>query len=251
MTFHVSEVIRKYLAWCPYSDVRPLRTAPPVIATPPVAAHPVQPDGGAGGSGRIDRGFRLTTGSIRFLIRNRQLLWFSLLTGLVMIFSLVSSLYLQFLTGTALFPGTNLATGPASATIVQGSLPWIALTFILGLVNSFLSYYLLAALIACVSLIHSGRTATVRHGLVQVRQKWQPLFSWAAVGTCIGTVSLLFIAPSGTVSSATGNLGLMCLAMAFIVCFYVLTLFVVPLIVLGNNDLVAAIIKSLSLIRNL
>jgi hypothetical protein len=248
MTFHLSELFRKYRAWCPNSDARPLRTAPPVLATPPVTLNPAQPGGGAGRAGRIDRGIKLTTGSIRLLFRNRRLLWFSLLTGLVMVFSLVSTLYLQFISGTDLFPWTNLATGPASVMITYGSLPWIALTFIIGLTSTFFTYYLLAALIACVSLIDSGRTATVRDGLVQARQyRWQ-LFSWAAIGAFIGTVSSFFMTPATTTSGAIGNLGIHFIV-AFTVCFYFLTLFVVPLLVLASEDLVTAIAGSLSLFR--
>ncbi|MDD1689775.1 MAG: DUF6159 family protein [Methanoregula sp.] len=248
MTFHLSELFRKYRAWCPNSDARPLRTAPPVLATPPVTLNPVQPGGGAGGSGRIDRGIKLTTGSIRLLIRNRQLLWFSLLTGLVMIFSLVSNLYLQFISGTALFPGTGLATGPASTAISWGSPPWIALTFIIGLVSTFITYYLLAALIACVSRIHSGQTATVHDGLAHAGQYRWPLFSWAMIWACIGVVFSFFMNPS-TMGSVLVNFGMIYGSMAFMACLYVLTLFVVPLLVLANEDLVTAVTGSLSLFR--
>lgn len=248
MTFHLSELFRKYRAWCPNSDARPLRTAPPVLATPPVTFNPAQPGGGAGGSGRIDRGIRLTTGSIRLLFRNRQLLCFSLLTGLVMIFSLVSNLYLQFISGTALFPGTGLATGPASVAISWGSPPWIALTFIIGLVSTFVTYYLLAALIACVSLIHSGRAATVRDGLAHAGHYRWPLFSWAMIWACIGVVFSFFMNPS-TMGSVLVNVGIIYGSMAFMACLYVLTLFVVPLLVLDNEDLVTAVTGSLSLFR--
>ena len=69
-------------------------TTPPVIAALQ-AAILSDPEGGAGGSGLIDHGITLATGSIRTLIRNRQLLWFSFLTGLVLMFGLVSSLALH------------------------------------------------------------------------------------------------------------------------------------------------------------
>jgi len=248
MTFHLSELFRKYRAWCPNSDARPLRTAPPVLATPPVTLNPAQPGGGAGGSGRNDRGIKLTTGSIRLLVRNRQLFWFSLLTGLVMIFSLVSNLYLQFISGMALFPGTGLTTGPASAAISWGSPPWIALTFIIGFVSTFVTYYLLAALIACVSFIHSGRAATVRDGLAHAGQYLRPLFSWAMIWACIGVVFSFFMNPS-TMGSVLVNFGIIYGSMAFMACLYVLTLFVVPLLVLDNNDIVTAVTGSLSLFR--
>jgi len=166
-----------------------------------------------------------------------------------MIFSLVTNLYLQFLSGTTLFPGTNLVPGPTSAVIAQGSLPWIALTFSIGLVGTFLTYYLLAALIVCVSRINSGQAATISNGLAQARHYRWPLFSWAAVGACIGTVSSFFMIPATTTGGALGNLGILFLIMAIAGCFYILTLFVVPVIVLANGELIAAITESVSLFR--
>ena len=242
---HLAQTIRKYLAWCPNSDVRLSRTAPPALATPPVNTRP---DGRAGKPGRINGGIRLATGSIRFLMRNLQLLWFSLLAGLVMIFSLVSGLYLQFLSGMPLFTGTTLAAGPAAVIIEQGSLLWIALTFITSLISTFLTYYLLAALIACVSLLHSGRTAAVRDGLAQAGHYRGPLFRWAAAWALIGTLFSSFMTPSA-MTSVPQNLGLIYSIMAVMACLYVLTLFVVPLLVLADKDLVTAITGSLSLLR--
>ncbi len=247
MTARVSEIIRGWLGWCP--NAQPLRTTPPVIATPPVTIHPAQPGGGAGSPGRIDRGIKLATGSIRILFRNRGLLWFSLLAGLVMIFSLVSSLYLQFLSGTPLFPGTNLVTGPASVLIARGSLPWIVLTFTIGLISAFLSYYLLAALIACVSLIISGRAATIRDGLAHAGSCLRPLLSWAVIGALIGTVFSLIMNPATTTPGSTGNVAMIFISIPFVAVFYVLTLYVVPLLVLGNESLINAVTGSLSLFR--
>ena len=249
MITRISEIIHKWTGWCP--NARTMHTKPPVIATPPVTIHPAQPDGGAEGSRRIDRGIKLATGSIRILLRNRRLLWFSLLTGLVMIFSLASSFYLQFISGTTPFPGTNLLAGPASALITRGSLPWIALTFVIGLLNTFLTFYLLAALIACVSLILSDRTATIRYGLAQAGNCLRPLLSWAAIVAFIGTVFSFFMNPPTMTSGASGNFGLIYIAMAFLACFYVLTLFVVPLLLLANENLITAVTESLSLFRKI
>ena len=247
MMTRLSEVIRGWLGWCP--NARTMRTAPPVIVAPPVTTHPAQPGGGAGGSGRIDRGIRLATGSIKILFRNRRLFWFSLLAGLVMIFSIVINLYLQFISGTPLFPGTKLVTGPASVLIVRGSLPWIVLTFTVGLISAFLSYYLLAALIASVALILSGRAATVRDGLEQAGNCLRPLLSWAVIGALIGTAFSLIMNPATTTPGSAGNIALIFISIPFVAVFYLLTLYVVPLLVLGNESLIHAITGSLSLFR--
>jgi Family of unknown function (DUF6159) len=245
----ISEIIRGYLGWCP--NARTMRTAPPAVTTPPVTIHPTPPDGGAGSSGRIDRGIKLAIGSIRILFRNLRLLWFTLLTGLVMIISFASSLYLQFITGTTPFPGTNLVASPASVLIARGSLTWFALTFTTGLIISFLTYYLLAALIVCVSLILSGRTATIREGLAHARQYIRPLLVWAIIWAFVGTVETFIISPSMSANGSPGNLGLIFITMVVMAVIFVLTLFVVPLIVLGNESLFHSVTESVALFRKI
>jgi hypothetical protein len=248
MTFSL-DYIRKKLGWCPYAQT--MRTAPTVLTTPPVDINPAQPEGGAGGPGRIDRGITLAIGSIRVLIRNRRLLWFSLLTGLVILFSLVSSLYLQFISGTVLFPGMEFITGPASVLIERGSLTWIALTFITGLIYTFLIYYLLAALIASVSFTLSGQAATVRNGLTHAGKYLRPLGTWAVIWAIIGTVSTAIMYSSATTNGSTGNIGITFIAMMFSAVLYVITMFVVPLIVLGNGSLIDSVMESASLFRKM
>ena len=243
------DYIRKKLGWCP--NARTMRTAPTVLTTPPVDSNPGQPEGGAGGAGRIDRGITLATGSIRVLYRNRRLLWFSLLMGLVITFSLVSSLYLQFISGTMPFAGTNLLPGTAPVLIAQGSLPWITLTFTTVLISTFLTYYLLAALIASVSLILSGQSATIRSGLTHASNYLRPLGIWAVVWAIIGTVSTFIMYSSRTTNGSPGNLGITFIAMVLMAVLYILTMFVVPLIVLNNGSLINSVMESASLFRKI
>jgi hypothetical protein len=82
----ITEKIRRHLGWCPNAPV--MRTAPAVLMVPSVVVHPVQPGsrGASGSPGRIGCGIGIATGSIKTLVRNRQLFWFSFLTGLVVIF---------------------------------------------------------------------------------------------------------------------------------------------------------------------
>src|SRR5512137_1439449 len=54
------------------------------IAIPPEFAHEGVPDGGSGGSGTIRRGIGAALSGMRTLNRNRQLLWFTLLAGLML-----------------------------------------------------------------------------------------------------------------------------------------------------------------------
>ena len=82
---HLLETVKDYLGWCPNAPA--LRTAPAVLVVPPVMVNPAQPGSGGdiGGPGRIRLGISIATGSIRTLIRNRHLLWFSFLAGLVIL----------------------------------------------------------------------------------------------------------------------------------------------------------------------
>jgi hypothetical protein len=64
---------------------------PPVVYTPlagivnlPESAYEGRPDGGSGGSGTIRRGIGAALSGMRTLNRNRQLLWFTLLAGLAL-----------------------------------------------------------------------------------------------------------------------------------------------------------------------
>jgi hypothetical protein len=84
----VSVVIRGWLGWCPNAPA--MRTAPAVLVVPAQIIHPSQPDGGAGGSGKINRGILLALSGTKTLVRNTQLLWFLRLTGLVMAFMFIT-----------------------------------------------------------------------------------------------------------------------------------------------------------------
>lgn len=239
------DFIRRKMGWCP--NARTMRTAPVVLSTPPADSNPAQPEGGAGGPGRIDRGITLATGSIRVLFRNRRLLWFSLMAGLVILFSLASSMFIQFISGTTPLSGSNLLTGTAPAIITQGSLPWIVLTFTYTLIYSFLFFYLLAALIVSVSHILSGEPATVHGGLAHAAKYLRPLFGWALIGAGLGTVFSFIMNSSATTVGSPGNLGVIFIVIAGLAVLGVITMFVVPLLVLGNKSLPEAVAGSLSL----
>jgi len=237
------DYIRRKMGWCP--NAHPLHTAQPVIVIPPVTVNPGQPGGGAGGSGRIDRGAKLAVGSIKILIRNKRLLWFSLLSGLVLLFSLVTNMYIQVISGTNPFYGTGLVMAAGTIVIAKGSLPWFVLTFVVGLISTFLTCYLLAGLIACASQILSGRTITLREGLSRAGDHIQPLAGWAVIGALAG------IALSFVTNSYTASIPIILISMAATVVFGVLTMFVVPAIVMNDEGLFSAILKSVLLFRKM
>ncbi|MDD1687547.1 hypothetical protein [Methanoregula sp.] len=86
----VSETAEHWFGLCRKAPT--LRTAPTILAVQPVTVNPAQSGsrGAVGESGRIRRGIDIATGSIRTLFRERHLLWFSLLAGLVIFFLFVA-----------------------------------------------------------------------------------------------------------------------------------------------------------------
>jgi hypothetical protein len=78
----VSEIAGHWLGLCRKPPaVHALQTG---IGIPPESTYEGLPDGGGGGSGTIRRGIGAALSGMRTLNRNRQLLWFTLLVGLVL-----------------------------------------------------------------------------------------------------------------------------------------------------------------------
>jgi hypothetical protein len=237
----LNEIIRHHFGWCPNAGT--IRTAPPGIATPPVTINPAQPDGGAGGPGRLDRSFTLATGCIRILFLNKRLLWFSFLTGLVLLFSLITTFGIQALSGISPLAGTGLVAVPETSLLVQGSPTWLALTFVFQLVAMFSTVFLLAGLVTCVARLFSGQTATLGEGLSHAKNHAGSIAGWAAIMAVAGT-SQQFIT-----ALYLGDIFLVFISMALICIFGFMTSFVIPLMVLEDRSLVGAVMGSCSLIR--
>jgi hypothetical protein len=86
----IMSVYKKYLGWCPNAPA--IRTAPAILMVPPENIHPAQPgDGGSAGRfGGIRSGVSIAVGSLKAMFRDRQLLRFTLLSGLVMLFLILA-----------------------------------------------------------------------------------------------------------------------------------------------------------------
>jgi hypothetical protein len=221
----ISEIIHGWLGWCP--DARILKTSQGGISAPPLENPTILPDGGSSGSGRIWRGKDFAAGSIKILVRNRRLLWFSFLIFLTFIFTIVTDLYIRFISGTNAFPGTSVMS---SLTILfaEGSLQWVALTFTAAFIENFVFFYLAAGLIICVSQIPLGNSITIREGLSRAWYHKRPIAGW----TIIGALLWIFV--------------------GYYACgFYLITVFALPAIVLDNKDLIAAIRESISIFQRM
>ena len=86
----LADVVGHWLGLCRKAPA--LRTAPGALVVPEDHVPVVMPkDGGSpGSSGRVRRGIRIATGSLMALFRDRHLLWFTFLAGLVMLFLILA-----------------------------------------------------------------------------------------------------------------------------------------------------------------
>jgi hypothetical protein len=78
----VSEIVEHWFGLCRKPPV--VRASQADIVNLPEPAHEGSPDGGAGGPGTIHRGIGAALSGTKTLAQNRQLLWFTLLAGLVL-----------------------------------------------------------------------------------------------------------------------------------------------------------------------
>jgi hypothetical protein len=78
------------MGWCPNAPA--MHTAPAVLMVAPETIHADRPDGSgpAGRSGRVRFGVSIAAGSLKTMVRNRYLLGFSFLSGLVMFFLIMA-----------------------------------------------------------------------------------------------------------------------------------------------------------------
>lgn len=260
----IFEVIHQWMGWCPNAPT--LRTASAVLTTPTIIVNPMEPDGGGRASGRISRGVSLATGSIKTLIRNKQLLWFSFFTGLVMLFMFAAAYSLHVL-GTYPYPAMDFPV-------------WLALTFTIEMITVFCINFLLADLVLSVSSDRSGLPGTIREGLFGAMTHVRSLLGWSVIMAFLGTaVYVMVFEPSGyffgtviavisqfpfyfiltpeiygpgpiaggfhVLFAATFTVSAMLINMML----FILTLFVVPILVLENKHLPSAVAESVSLIR--
>ena len=100
-------------------------------------AHAGRPDGGGSRSGSIRRGLGAARSGMNTLIHNRQLLWFTLLAGLVLAGNIITQGALSYITW-AMQP-------------YIGETEWVVLTFIIEFATLFCLVFLLTGLVLSLS----------------------------------------------------------------------------------------------------
>ena len=259
----LSEIMHEWMGWCPNAPA--MRTASTVLTTPSVIIHPMQPDGGAGGSGKINRGISLALSGTKTLVRNTQLLWFSLLTGLVMAFMFITQYGLHL-----------LGTYPYYAIDFPR---WLVLTFAIDLVSVFCLTVLLAGLVLYISPGES-KPVSFREGLSRTKGYLRPLANWSMFIALLGTAIyvplhyfgymrftlypvldqfpfnfILFpevysTGPIGGTYAILSAVTSTVVVSGINIVLLILTLFVVPLFVLENRRLPEAVAGSVTMMKN-
>ena len=263
MITKISENIFEWMGWCPNAPA--MRAAPTVLVVPPEIIQSSQPDGGSGGSGKIQRGISFALSGTKMLVHNRQLLWFSFLTGLVMAFMFISQYGLHL-----------LGTYPYYAIDFPR---WLVLTFVVDLISVFCMTVLLAGLVLNISS-GDGKAVPFFKGLSRVKDYLRPLMNWSVIIALLGTAIYVPLHYFGLMRFtlypfldqfpfnfilfpevySTGPIGgtfaiLSAVTSTVIVSginiiLVILTLFVVPLLVLENRNLPEAVAGSVTMMKN-
>ncbi len=151
----------------------------------PEPVHEGSPDGGGGGPGTIRRGTGAALSGMKTLIHNPQLLWFSLLAGLVLAIHSIAQCWL------IVFPSSSewrFFFDPDSVRL----LPSLALTFVAGLVTVFCLGFLLAGLALSISS-KKDRPVSFFQGLNTAKKYLTPLTGGSVVVALAGIQ--LFVHP--------------------------------------------------------
>jgi hypothetical protein len=278
----IKTVFREYLGWCPNAPA--IRTAPAVLIVPPENIHPAQPggSGSADSSGRIRSGVSIAAGSLKAVLRDRRLFLFTFLSGLVMLFLILteewnvahlryigSSFFSIPLGDCLIFFDTRffifgISYGDA---IIDVDVP----LFLINLVCLFCFTILLAGLVLYRAENRSQQPVTIRGILYDVRTHATTLAALSVTMALSGTLLYAMISHSqffGTCVSAIemavfnlpyayylqGEPIYMALLYSFKIMFinivlFLVALYVVPVIVLEKSGLVSALEGSLRLIR--
>ncbi|MDD1687546.1 hypothetical protein [Methanoregula sp.] len=163
----VSEIAEHWFGLCRKAPV--FRASETGIGYQPEPAHEGSPDGGAGGSRTIRRGIGAALSGTKTLIHNPQLLWFSLLAGLVLAGNAIGQGALRYL-DRAVQPGV----------IVEFARDMYILDFFLEFITVFCLLLLLAGLVLSLSS-KKGGPASFSKGLAGAKKYWKPIFLWSLV----------------------------------------------------------------------
>jgi hypothetical protein len=166
----LSETAEHWFGLCRKTPV--IRTSQTGTGNQLEPAREGSPDGGAGGAGTMRRGAGILISGSRTLIRNPQLLWFTLLALLV-------------IAGHFLAQGALMIAGRNNGGNILIASPII--TFLLEFPTVFCLVFLLAGLVLSLSSKKDGPVSFF-HGLGMAKHFLKPLAGWSVVIALTGTI---------------------------------------------------------------
>jgi hypothetical protein len=128
-----------------------------------------RPDGRAGGPGTIRRGIGAALSGTNTLVHNPQILWFTLLAGLVLAGNTLGQAALRYL---------DRAVQPGG--IVEIVRDFYVLDVFIEFITVFCLLFLLAGLVLSISS-KKGGSASFYEGLAGAKKYWIPIFLWSFV----------------------------------------------------------------------
>ncbi len=261
----LSDTIRKYTGWCPNAPA--LHTAPALLVVPPATTVPSEAGGGGGtgSSGRIRRGIGIAAGSIRALFREKHLLWFTLLAGFIIFFLFVAEGWSVTHYDFRLLPcSVWIPFGEESLIIFNMQL------FLIEAVSIACFTWLLAALVLYRSAGRAGEPLTIRGAFARVNAHAASLASLPIVLAVTATFLFELVSQSQSIGKILFAIDMVFFnlpyayyfsntftamyyfsfrIMAINIILFLLTLYVVPVIVLEGKSLLPSLTRSIALMK--
>ena len=169
----VSEIAEHWFGLCPKAPV--IRASQAGFGDPFASAHEGRPDSGGGGPGTIRRGIGAALSGTKTLAQNRQLLWFTLLAGLVLAGNTIGQATLRYI-GRTLQPDIIVRYG---------------MDFLLGFATLFCLVFLLAGLFMSISSKKDG-SVSFFEGLAGAKKYSKAIFLWSLALALAGMLLLRF-----------------------------------------------------------
>ncbi|PWR71692.1 hypothetical protein [Methanospirillum lacunae] len=172
----ISETVEHWFGFCRKSPAE--HTLQRGIDIRPDSTHVGPPRSGGDGS-RTIRGLGLALSGMKTLGQNRQLLWFTFLSGLVLMGNIIGQGVLSYTTWIMLPNETE----------------WVILNSIIELATLFCLVFLLTSLVLSIS--YKKDHASFFEGFTRAKKYWKAILSWSLVLTIAGMLlfNIYFYAP--------------------------------------------------------
>lgn len=181
--------------------------------------------------GKLSRGWQLTKMSLRVIRKDKEILIFPVLSGLITLLILAS-----FFIGTFFTVGISGIEDSTSSWVFYAF--WLAFYFLAFFVSIFFN----AAIIGCATIRMNGGDPTVRDGLRIASQNVGRILMWALFAATVGLIIK-------AIQDRVGFLGK--IIMGFIgVAWAIVTYFVVPVLIYEHVGPWKAVKRSASILKN-